>query len=269
MKVSFINEIVNQNFNVVFINALQQFWHTTNNFQCIGAPKKQNLFLFLNGCKITYFDKCGATYVANSGDVVYTPVGSEYKAQLSDFKDTNSCTIGINFLLFDEFSEPFILSDGIQVFHLTENQELSYLFQKILLSEKSQPLIKNRAILMEIINLLAADSALYPVPKPIEKALLYLSEHIEENPSVSELAELCNFSEVYFRKIFKSSVGVSPKEYCNLLRFDKACNYLEYGEISIQEISDMLGFATVSYFIKEFKRRYGCSPLKYRKGLNH
>ena len=48
MKVCAIKELVNQNFNVIFVNALQQFWHTTKSFQCFGNPKKQNLFLFLN-----------------------------------------------------------------------------------------------------------------------------------------------------------------------------------------------------------------------------
>ena len=104
MKTFGITEIINSNFNVVFINALQQFWHTTKSFQCIGSPKKQNLFLFLNGCKITYTDKLGRSFVANSGDVIYTPIGSEYKAQLSDFRSRSSCTIGINFLLFDEMN---------------------------------------------------------------------------------------------------------------------------------------------------------------------
>ena len=59
-------------------------------------------------------------------------------------------------------------------------------------------------------------------------------------------------------------MGATPVEYRNALRIEKARPYLEYGEISVQEISDMLGYSTVSHFIKEFKKHYGCSPLKYR-----
>ena len=54
MKICALNDLVRQNFNPVFINGLQQFWRNTKSFQCVGAPKKQNLFMLLNGCKVTY-----------------------------------------------------------------------------------------------------------------------------------------------------------------------------------------------------------------------
>ena len=265
MKICTINELVNQNFNVIFINALQQFWHTTKSFQCIGSPKKQNLFLFLNGCKITYTDKNNRTFVANSGDVVYTPIGSEYKVQLSDFDDSLSHTIGVNFLLFDDFGEDIILSDNIQIFHDWENQALHMLFRKFLHYDASQSFLKNRILLMEILLLLSSSTTDENTPEYITRALRYLSEHIKEKPTIASLSELSHISEVYFRKQFKACMGVTPIEYRNLMRLESAKTYLEYGEISVQEISDMLGYSTVSHFIKEFKRRYGCPPMQYRK----
>ena len=60
-------------------------------------------------------------------------------------------------------------------------------------------------------------------------------------------------------------MGTSPAKYKNELRLERSVSYLKFGEISIQEISDTLGYATVSHFIKEFKERYGLSPLQYRK----
>ena len=60
-------------------------------------------------------------------------------------------------------------------------------------------------------------------------------------------------------------MGLTPLEYRNSLRLSRARAYLEYGDISVLEISDMLGYATVSHFIKAFKNRYGCAPLQYRK----
>ena len=265
MKICDINKIVNTNFNGTFINALQQFWHTTKTFQCIGAPKKQNLLLYLNGCKITYTDKNNNFFVANSGDVVYTPIGSEYKAQLSDFESSTSHTIGVNFFLLDDVGENIILSNDILIFKGLDSKILPLLFQKTLNYNATQPFIKNRIALMEILSCLCTGDLLTPNSKYVNNALEYLSKHVEENPSVAKLAKLNNVSEVYFRKQFKAQIGVSPLEYRNSLRLARAKSYLEYGDISIQEISDALGYATVSHFIKEFKKRYGCSPLQYRK----
>ncbi len=265
MKIHSVDELMNQSFNVIFINALKQHWHTTKCFQCIGAPKKQNLFLFLNGCKITYTDKTNRTFVAGDGDIVYTPIGSEYRAQLSDFKDRTSHTIGINFFIYDEKGEEVILSDDIQIFHSSQSQTLPLLFQKALNNDIANPLTHIRILLMEILCALSTQGAKQFIPDSIAKSVKYLNEHIEQNPAISRLAELCGISEVYFRKQFREYLGVSPLEYRNALRLERARTYLEYGEISVQEISDMLGYSTVSHFIKEFKNRYGCSPLKYRK----
>ena len=103
------------------------------------------------------------------------------------------------------------------------------------------------------------------IPTYLSEAVKYMAEHIEENPSISYLASTCNVSEAYFRRSFKKYMGTAPHEYRNELRLNRARTYLEYGDASIQEISDLLGYATVSHFIKEFKRKNGCSPLKYRK----
>ncbi len=265
MKICTLYDLIHQNFNPVFINGLQQFWRTTKSFQCIGAPKKQNLFMFLNGCKITYTDKDGRIFVAQSGDIVYTPMGSEYRVQLSDFQDAASHTIGINFFLYDEQGEDVLLSEQIQVFHDPQNPMLPMLFKNALRNDNPNQFVQNRILLMEILCALASQSPEKSQPDHITKALRYLSEHIEKNPTVAELAGLCHISQVYFRKQFKEYVGVSPCEYRNALRLSRAISYLEYGEISVQEISDMLGYSTVSHFIKEFKQRYDCSPLKYRK----
>lgn len=265
MKICTIDKLIKQNFNVVFVNALQQFWRETKAFQCIGKPKKENLFLFLNGCKITYTDKNNQTFVARSGDVVYTPIGSEYKVQLSDFNDSSSHTVGINFLLLDDFGEDIVLSNDIQIFHSPKSQSLPLFFRKILRYDASRSLLKSRILLMEILLSLSSSKAVENTPEYITKALQYLSEHIEEKPTIAKLSELSHISEVYFRKQFKLYMGTTPIEYRNSLRLDRARAYLEYGEISVQEISDMLGYSTVSHFIKEFKLRYGYPPLRYRK----
>ncbi|MBR2377243.1 MAG: helix-turn-helix transcriptional regulator [Clostridia bacterium] len=264
MKAIDLNDLIKQNFNIEFINSLKQFWHTTKSFQCLDNPKKQNLFLYVDGCKITYTDKTGKVVTANSGDVVYTPIGSEYRAQLYDFKDEKSSTIGINFMLLDENGESLILSNDILVFTCVSH--VKNLFKQSLEVGHLSNYLKNRITLLEILSNLSFNKE-KDVPPIVLNAVKYLEENIEKNPTIYDLAKVCNVSEVYLRKQFKESLNKSPVQFRNELRLKKSKTYLEYGDISVQEISDTLGYATVSHFIKEFKTYYGFSPLKYRKKI--
>ena len=264
MRTVDINQLEKESFNPIFINALRQFWRNTNSFQCIGNPKKQNLLLFLSGCRITYTDKNGEVCVANSGDVVYTPLGSEYRAVLSDFTSPSSHTVGVNFLLTDGRGEEVVLSEGIRIFRAHDPSALATLFDRVALNDGGGKLIASRILLMEILAELT-DAHGVKGDDTVSRAVNYLAENIEKNPSVAQLARVCNVSEVYLRRIFKEAMGVSPAKYRNELRLNKAVSYLKFGDISVQEISDSLGYATVSHFIKEFKGRFGVSPLQYRK----
>lgn len=260
-----VQGLINQNFNVVFLNAVQQYWRTTKYFQCIGDPKKQNLLLFLYGGDIKYTDKHGNILTAHSGDIVYTPVGSEYYAELINFDNVNYYTIGINFMILDESGNPVTFSDKIQIFSQDNNVNASVLFKDVAKNDFNMSYIQKRVQLLRILQTLYEENIIDNNKSIINPGLNYLVSHISETPSVGILAEKCNISEGYFRKQFKIITNMSPVEYRNKLRLEKACTYLEYGDISVQEISDMLGYSTVSHFIKEFGKHYGMSPLKYRK----
>lgn len=262
-----LEKLINDDFDFKILNSMQQFWHNTKAFQCIGNPKRQNLLLYVDGCKMTYTDTSGNTFAAKSGDVVYTPIGSEYSVELSDFQSKSSHTVGVNFLLYNKTGSEIKLSEKIMIFRTNASPEISGLFHQSLIYDMVKPYIKSKITFMEILCFLALNSQTNDTKRSIDNILNYISANIDEVPPVSELAKMCGISEVYFRKLFKNHTGMSPVQYRNSIRLNKALTYLEYGNISVQEISDMLGYSTVSHFIKEFRVHYGCSPLKYKKEL--
>lgn len=73
-------------------------------------------------------------------------------------------------------------------------------------------------------------------------------------------------SKKQFERLFNSFVGVNPKEYTRIVRFQKALAYLQHLPIdgmNLAQIAYASAYADQSHFIREFKRFCGYTP----KGL--
>ena len=94
---------------------------------------------------------------------------------------------------------------------------------------------------------------------------------IDDNPleqySISELAEFCEISPTYFKKIFRECFGLQPHQYMIQRRVEKAKEMLEHTDMSILHISEELGFASSSRFSNTFKKEYGYLPSAYRREM--
>ena len=81
--------------------------------------------------------------------------------------------------------------------------------------------------------------------------------------NISYLASLCGISEVYFRKLFLNSFGVSPKEYIIQKRIDYAKILLKSGSFSVSEIATLCGYTEPCHFSREFTKRVEIPPSQY------
>ena len=100
---------------------------------------------------------------------------------------------------------------------------------------------------------------------PIGAAVHYISEHYEEQVTVSELADVAHISRCHFSVLFKAHTGFSPYQYLFLYRLGYAKQLLCNTTEPIGAIAEQCGFSDVSSFIRAFKRAEGVSPAMYRK----
>ena len=98
----------------------------------------------------------------------------------------------------------------------------------------------------------------------IVPALEYIKQNYMTTFSMDYLAELCGLSPTHFRRIFNLAMGRSPLEYLNTVRINKACYLLRSTENSILNISEDVGFHSISSFNRYFSRMIGMSPREYR-----
>ena len=81
---------------------------------------------------------------------------------------------------------------------------------------------------------------------------------------VDDYAKMCNLSTSYFTHLFTKSTGFSPLEYKQRQRISIAKNLLSTTNLSVKEISTIIGFKDPLYFGRCFKRTTGQSPSDYR-----
>lgn len=93
----------------------------------------------------------------------------------------------------------------------------------------------------------------------------YVKMHITENPSIEAIADHFNISKTQIFYIFKEVTGQTLGEYIANFKITLAKDYLVNSDRSIDEISFLLGYSTVSSFSRRFKASTSYSPLQYRK----
>lgn len=269
MNIISTDNLYDYNYSIEVINALKQKWEGKCSFSCIGHPKEKNMLLYLSGCKAEYTLSNNRKVIAQSGDIVYTPINYEYSVRFFDFEDGNY-TIGVNFFLYDEDNSPFVLSNEIIIFN-QKSSGCSSLFIK--LDKYSESTIKRpskmKAAMYDILSILSESTRTGNLHKEkfgvISEGINYLEHNEEQSLSIPEIATLCNVSEIYFRKLFKEYSGMSPIKFRIKGKIEKAKLYLEYENMTVQEISDYLGFISPAYFTKQFKAIEGITPSEYKK----
>ncbi|WP_240941841.1 AraC family transcriptional regulator [Paenibacillus sp. HB172176] len=107
------------------------------------------------------------------------------------------------------------------------------------------------------------------VPSPrrqldIEKAIQYMTERLEDNVSLSELAAQAALSVPHFTQLFKKKTGYSPIDYYLRLKIQLAGQYLDLTDQSVKAIGARVGFQDPYYFSRLFKKIMGKSPSAYR-----
>lgn len=83
--------------------------------------------------------------------------------------------------------------------------------------------------------------------------------------SLDNVAEILNINPSYLSSLFKRTTGVNFIDYVTDIRIRNAKTLLKDPLRTAQEIADMVGYESASYFTRAFKRNTGMTPTEYRK----
>jgi AraC-like DNA-binding protein len=102
----------------------------------------------------------------------------------------------------------------------------------------------------------------------IRQAQNHILMHVSEPISFSLLAAKLGIGYSTFRHRFKQQLGISPAQFQNSIRINRAQDLLASTDLSISEIATLTGFETIYYFSRLFKNKTGLSPKAYRAKTN-
>ena len=112
--------------------------------------------------------------------------------------------------------------------------------------------------------MLEASEKVWAKDERMANVLSHIHGNIYEDINIDDLAALVCVTKPYFIRIFKQHFGMSPLQYINHKKMERAQLLLLTEDLTVKEVAFALGFNDHSYFIRLFKKITGRTPQEYR-----
>ena len=212
---------------------------------CIGYIKKGKAqFLYR-----------GRSYFANKGDLIYIAKGTKYYSVWSGTPEIEFYSVNFSFVKpysFYEYRFQIVRGYPGNVFDEMYNADDIYIFVSYLyrlLSDLYGRMAKEPAV--------SGETAVRP-------AIDYIESNYNMPVTIDELAGLCHICSSGLFKLFKSETGVTPIAYKHNIMIQNALDLLLHTDMTVEEISQRVGFSSSNYFRKVFFDITGKTPKEVR-----
>ncbi|MCB0278619.1 MAG: helix-turn-helix transcriptional regulator [Calditrichaeota bacterium] len=98
----------------------------------------------------------------------------------------------------------------------------------------------------------------------IVQAKLFIDAHYQQEIRLDQICDQAYFSKFYFIRLFKQIYRLTPNQYLQERRINRAKNLLKAGE-SVSQVCVAVGFNSISTFTGLFKRSIGQTPSQFKQ----
>lgn len=217
-----------------------------------------NSFLFVlhGNCRYSFE---GGEFELSPGSVVYLPYGSAHQL---DIQSEDFDFYRIDFHLTVDNEVVLFSTTPLKMCHIA-TEECARAAQIMLdHCQFVHNSIRKAELMCTIFRSLAAKPGSARRER-LSPAIRYLQEHLTETVNCSRLAQACSLSSAQFYSLFRAEYNATPLEYRDSLLMGRAEILLRDGSFSVSEVSEMLGFESVSYFSRFFKKHRGVPPSRF------
>ncbi len=166
-------------------------------------------------------------------------------------------------------------NNSLSIVKMNENSRIVEMLDEIyeLISSKDMLLdLKICTILVNIITQMITckmgplnDKKYYKHKSEIDKVIHFVNSNYDRQISIDDMTNLIFISKYHFLRLFKSYTGLTPYKYLINYRINRSKSLIKETSLSINEISNRVGFTDVNNFIRYFKKLTGTTPLNYKK----
>lgn len=100
---------------------------------------------------------------------------------------------------------------------------------------------------------------------PLERAVEYIENHLNENIGLTDVSRETGYSYYYMTRLFSSVLGESVGHYISRRRLYRASEQLIHTDQRVIDIALDCGFESPEAFSRAFKAAFGSSPMEYRR----
>ncbi len=90
-------------------------------------------------------------------------------------------------------------------------------------------------------------------------------QRFDQPLDLSVLADAAGFSKYHFARAFTKTYGESPMRYVTRRRIERAQDLLRSANLSVTEVSILVGYNSLGSFTSRFTTMVGVSPTEYRR----
>ncbi|MCI2068990.1 MAG: AraC family transcriptional regulator [Bacilli bacterium] len=217
----------------------------------------------------------GQEYKVKNGDIVIYYPKEQHCEEMTGENPLE--TLFFAFRTTDSFKEtlknyglPHIVPTGFQ------SMEMNSLFQFLISESQNQEagfandvsLHIGAAIIYKFLQISSDCSSAkdhQPQDETFSKIKDFLDENYQKNLELDYIAKKIFISKFYLCRLFKEYTGLTPSEYMIEKRISLAKQLLQTTELSIEDISQEVGYDDKYYFSRLFKKEVGVSVMQYRR----
>lgn len=234
---------------------LRQYWKG-GSFSYLSCPRPDFGFLLLLKGNIRFISE-NSMLSAKAGNLIFLPKNCHYEA-VFDVGTEDYLVCFDTSESFPEISEPIKLFEEASVFCAERFRTIN---DENFSGAKTKLYIQGLFYL-----LLDAIATNAESERSTHYSLVCKTKELlenEKNISIADIAKKCTISESGLRRIFRECVGISPSGYRIEIKLKRATYLLESTDMTVNEISERLGFFDAAYFCKLFKKHFGKTPGEY------